>query len=190
MEPREHRRRLDRVTDVDYLADLANKSTAQLRAMRDDCREEEPGLSFARRVVHGQLDIVRAEQHRRAGGDDGGLVGSLSDILADEPAPHARQARSSPLYTPDVADYGNRTWDVPVDDPALGRVPDLDDGELAAFADRLVASEREVSRLRRTVLDHLDALQAELIRRYRDGDVDVDEALAAAFRVDAPRDGD
>ena len=176
----ERRRRIDRVTSEDYLEGLSEVDPAGLRAMRDDCREEEGGLSYARRVVHGQLDIVRAEQRRRGGGDQEGLVGNLTDILADEPAPRSRGARSAPMYLPDENSYGNRSHDTPLDDAALGRVPELSDEELATLLERLQAKEAHVSSLRRIVMDHLDALQDELISRYRDGNVNVDEIVASA----------
>ena len=177
----ERRRRIDRVTAPDYLDGLADVDAAGIRTMRDECREEETRLSFARRVLHGQLDIVRAEQARRSGGDpDGGLVGTLSDILADEPTSRSRDARSSPLYAPEEGGYGMRSHDTLVDDSALGRVPDMDDDELAQTLTRLQEKEAHISGLRRSVLEHLDALQDELIARYRDGSVDVDEVVASA----------
>ena len=176
----ERRRRIDRVTAEDYLDGLADVDIAGIRTMRDDCREEEPRLSYARRVVHGQLDIVRAEQARRAGGDSDDLVGALTKILADDPAPRSREARTSPVYAPEDGGYGQRSHDTLVDDAALGRVPDLDDEELAALLTRLQEKEAHISSLRRAVLSHLDALQEELVRRYRDGTVDVDEVVASA----------
>ena len=176
----QRRRRIDRVTSEDYLDGLDAVDAAGIRAMRDDCREEESGLSFARRVVHGQLDIVRAEQHRRSGGGDEGLVSTLSDILADEPAPHAREARSAPMFAPDDSGYGQRAHDTLVDDSALGRVPDLSDEELTQLLERLVEKESHISSLRRKVLQHLDALQDELIARYRNGSVDLDQVVASA----------
>lgn len=175
----QRRRRIDRVTSEDYLEGLSEVDLAGVRAMRDDCREEEAGLSYARRVLHGQLDIVRAEQRRRGGAADEGLVGTLADILADDPAPRSRQARSAPLYAPD-AHYGQRSHDTPLDDASLGRVPELTDEELDALLERLQSKEAHISGLRRTVLAHLDALQDELIRRYRDGSVNVDEVVASA----------
>ena len=177
----ERRRRIDRVTSEDYLDGLDAVDLAGIRAMRDDCREEEPRLSYARRVVHGQLDIVRAEQARRSGGDTDDLVGALTRILSDDPAPRSREARSSPVYAPEEGGYGQRSHDTLVDDAALGRVPDLDDEELAALLTRLQEKEAHISSLRRTVLSHLDALQEELIRRYRDGSVDVDEVVASGM---------
>ncbi len=58
--PEGRRRRIDRVTAPDYLDGLADRTAAaEIRAMRDDCRSEETRLSYARRVLQGQLDIAR-----------------------------------------------------------------------------------------------------------------------------------
>lgn len=176
----ERRRRIDRVTSEDYLEGLDAADLVTVRGMRDDCREEETRLSYARRVVQGQVDIVRAQQAQRAGDDGGDLVGALTRILADDPAPRARDARTAPVYSPTDSGYGQRSHDTLIDDPALGRVPDLDDEELSALLERLQEKEKHISFLRRAVLDHLDALQAELIRRYSDGSVDIDEVVASA----------
>jgi hypothetical protein len=176
----ERRRRIDRVTSQDYLEGLDGVDINGLRSMRDDCREEETRLSYARRVVHGQLDIVRAEQARRGGDGSEDLVDTLTKILADDPAPRSREARSAPLYAPEEGGYGQRSHDTLVDDAALGQVPDLDDDKLTALLTRLREKEEHISSLRRTVLSHLDALQDELIARYRDGSVDVDDVVASA----------
>lgn len=179
----QRRRRIDRVTSQDYLEGLDAVDLPGIRSMRNDCQEEETRLSFARRVLHGQLDIVRAEQQRRSGAGDQageGLVSTLSEILADEPAPRSREARSVPVFEPGDTGYGQRSHDTLVDDSALGRVPDLSDEELAALLARLQEKEEHISGLRRTVMHHLDALQEELIARYRDGSVDVDEVVASA----------
>lgn len=176
----ERRRRIDRVTSEDYLEGLDAVDVEGVRAMRDDCREEETRLSYARRVVHGQLDIVRAEQARRSGGDDADLVTALTKILADDPAPRSREARSAPMYAPEDGGYGQRSHDTLVDDAALGQVPDLDDTELDALLTRLQEKEAHISSLRRAVLSHLDALSEELIRRYRDNGVNVEDVVASA----------
>lgn len=43
---------------------------------------------------------------------------------------------------------------------------------------RLEAAEREISGQRRVLHQRLDAIQAEMARRYRDGEADVDALLA------------
>ena len=72
--------------------------------MRDECREEEARLSYARRVLHGQLDVARAEQGRRIDGGETSLVDTLADILSDSPvvgpAGAARSASNASVYVP------------------------------------------------------------------------------------------
>lgn len=180
----EHRRRIDRITSGDFLADLNDVDVDTIRAMRDDCREEEARLSFARRVIHGQLDIIRAEQRRRVGSRDEGLVSTLTDVLADKGTSQSRELRSAPLYIPEEGGYGQRSHDTLVDDADLGRVPDMDDAELGSLLERLTDKESRISSLRRTVLTNLDALQDELIVRYRDGNVDVDRVVASSVKAE------
>jgi hypothetical protein len=170
MEGAPRRRRIDRVTADDFLDGVDERSTDELRGMRDECRQEEARLSYARRLVQGRIDIARAEAARRERGDAEplDLVALLPTILADEPPSQQREARAVSLYTPE-GPLGQRAHDALLDDPALGRLPDLRDAEVDELLERLRAQERDVSATRRRVLDHYDRLQAELIRRYRDG---------------------
>lgn len=76
----------------DALLDLEKKTNEQLRALLDDLYAEEQRTSYRRRVLHGKIDILRAELVRRlkgehdAGGDviSGGDVDRLIDILAND----------------------------------------------------------------------------------------------------------
>jgi hypothetical protein len=181
MDDPQTRRRIDRVTAEDYLDDLGQRTPAEVRAMRDECREEEARLSYARRLLHGQLDVARAELERRgSGGDASTLVTALGDILADRAdAPAGRSAANTTIYTPD-GPQGRRRGDRVLDDVPLGRLPDLDDAQLVDVVRRLTEEEQAISRLRRAVLDHLDRLQQELITRYREGATSVDEVVPPA----------
>src|SRR5438094_424805 len=80
----ENKRRLDRILDPGYLADLPAHSTAEIRSMRAECQEEEGLLSYERRLLHGRLAILGKELDRRAEGEKGSLVEMLPSILADE----------------------------------------------------------------------------------------------------------
>jgi len=53
----------------DALLDLAGKSNEDLRALLDDLYEEEQRISYRRRVLHGKIDILRAELVRRLKGE-------------------------------------------------------------------------------------------------------------------------
>jgi hypothetical protein len=184
----QRRRRIDRITAPDYLEGLGERDVAEVREMRDDCRQEEARLSYVRRLQQGQIDIVRAEQARRAGRSTD-LLDALPEILGDEDAP-ARSASMASVYAPD--EDGRRRDDSPVSDGALSRLPDLDDEALEDLRVRLEEEERRTSETRRTVLAALDALQGELVSRYRTGDVAVDDIVASVGGAAAPRgdDGD
>jgi hypothetical protein len=163
------RRRIDRVTDPDFLAGLGGRGVQELREMRDDCREEEAHLSFARKILQARLDIIRTVVARRGEGWNAeDLLEGLPEILADVAQPTTLgQTHVAPVTEPrGTTTGGRRTADWLILDASLGRVPDLDDEQLLELVDRLSAEERRVSDLRRVVLDHLDALQAELVRRY------------------------
>lgn len=171
------RRRIDRITSEDFLDDLADRSPAEIRTMRDDCREEESRLSYARRLLHGQLDIAKAELQRREGDQTDSLVATLTQILTDEPRPAGRSVSNSEVYVPSGPE-GRRRGDRVLEEVPLGRLPDLSDDELVAAVQRLTEEEQAISALRRKVLDHLDRLQAELITRYRDGATSVNDIVS------------
>lgn len=76
----------------DVLLDLGSKSNDELRDMLDQLHEEEQKLSYRRRVLHGKIDILRAELVRRLkaqreSGEDvisGADVDRLISILASD----------------------------------------------------------------------------------------------------------
>jgi hypothetical protein len=174
--------RLDRVLDEGYLAGLQSWSTAQVRTARAECEAEEEGISYARRVLQGRLDILRAELLRREGHGDGhaeDLLARLPDILsADHVASPPAQSRSTRLRVPEDADRLEAEIDA-----IVGHAPDLGDrgtDELAAVVERLGEHERHLSGVRRQLFDRIDALRDELARRYKDGTAAVSEILSGS----------
>jgi hypothetical protein len=175
------RRRVDRIVSPDYLHAIEERSPAELRALRDECRGEEEELSYARRVLQAQLDIARSEAARRAGDTgDAALVSQLPGILADPPSDTRRAARAVGFHVPTRS--GQRAGDLDAPQAALSRLPDLSDAELADLIGRLGEQEQRVSQQRRIVLDRVDQLQAELVRRYRDGGLTVDDVVSGVAR--------
>jgi hypothetical protein len=80
---------------VDPLPDLSTLTDDDLRAMIRELEREEDEISFRRRVLHGRIDILRAELVARlreqvsAGEAKLADVGRLSEILAGKAAPQA-----------------------------------------------------------------------------------------------------
>jgi anti-sigma-K factor RsiG len=50
---------------MDPLPDLANLSDEALKEMIDDLQHQEQEISFQRRLLHGRIDILRAELQSR-----------------------------------------------------------------------------------------------------------------------------
>jgi hypothetical protein len=70
----------DRIDDA--LIDLEDRSNDELRGLLNELYEEEQRISYRRRVLHGKIDILRAELVRRlkAQRESGGDVISGQDV--------------------------------------------------------------------------------------------------------------
>lgn len=175
---------LDRILADDYLVGLTGLDLVAIRARRAECQAVETQLSYLRRLVQGRHDIATGEiERRRQGGspaDVADLVDRLPEILADRihaPGP----GRLPTMMAPGEPDGRLvRELDAITKAAALDNPDQVTDGDLARAAEQLAALELEVSTLRRSLFDRIDALQAELARRYRDGETTVDDLLAGA----------
>ena len=173
------RRRLDRVLDPGFLAEIGERSLEELRAMRDDAAQEETDLSYLRRLLHARIDIVRFEEHRRHGGDpDASVVDALPRILADNAiGPAAGRGRHNTVQ-PSRAESHRRHVEALLADTGLSDVASLSDAELAQSVEAYTAEEGSVSDHRIQVQQVMDACNEEIGRRYRDGSASIDELLA------------
>lgn len=172
-------RRLDRVLGV-APESLGTVDLAALRQVRDDADQEETDLSYLRRMLQGRLDVVTAELERRRGERPaaGTLVEDLPGILADRGgvrAPRGLGRHRSP--EPTRVGETRREIERLVGDADLSDAPARSEAELVSAAETLRVAEVEVSRLRQLVQEFLDRAGAELVRRYRDGEVDVTTLL-------------
>jgi hypothetical protein len=168
----------ERISEPDYLEGLTSRPLGDLRSMRAECQTVEDAVSFLRRLVQGHLDIVRFEQDRRAAGqpaDLAALVAGLPRLLSE----HVVGERTGRVWgLPAPADPTlTDELDAVCDATRLAHLPDLDDAELAELAAELTVLEEVVSARRHRVFERLDALAAELIRRYRTGAASVDALL-------------
>ena len=172
---------LQRILEPDFLGDLAHRSVAEVRALRETCQSVETQLSYLRRLVQGRHDIVTGELDRRRHGgatdDVHGLVERLPEILAD------RIHAPGPGRLPVGMEPGELTGTLVDRLEAIGEVVSVDaaattDEQLEEAATQLTALEHEVSGLRRQLFDRIDALQTEITRRYKDGEANVEDILA------------
>jgi hypothetical protein len=172
-------RRIDRVLDEGFLSRLTDVPLDELRGMRTDAEQEETDLSYLRRMLQGRIDILQAEIDRRASGGAGtSLVDLLPAILADDggqaqPRGMGRHATTEPSR----ADMHRRHVEALIADVALSNPVGRDDESLAHVLAIFQRQEADVSSTRRAVQQVMDECNAEIGRRYRDGDADVVDLL-------------
>jgi hypothetical protein len=82
---------------VEPLPDLSSTSDADLKQLIADLREEEQEISYRRRLLHGKIDILRAEavaRLQKSGGKsvlDQVDVEGLARILAGKASPASEE---------------------------------------------------------------------------------------------------
>jgi hypothetical protein len=153
-------------------------SLIELRAMRSRLQNDDDAVSYVRRLAQARLDLVQAEKRRRlAGGDDHDLNDDLSSILsshltggAPRPPRPADDFSSHPLAE-QFEELCDRAGD--------SDLSSLSDDDLVVYGHALHEFEQTRSHERRELFTKIDELSAELVRRYRDGEANVDGLLAA-----------
>jgi hypothetical protein len=171
-------RRIDRVLAAGFLDRLTEIPLEELRSLRADAEQEETDLSYLRRLLQGRIDILRAESARRSGGEGAAsLMDLLPGILADDggqSAPHGL-GRHAPTE-PSRADHHRRYLEALVADVTLSD-PSNDDDSLTRALEVFEREEATVSANRRAVQDVMDRCNAEITRRYREGDANIADLL-------------
>ncbi len=156
-----------------------------LRELRAHLQEEDDAVSFVRRLVQARLDVARAElRHRAAGEHDANITDELPAILGSQltggPARPPRPAE-------DFSDHPlARELEELCSEFGSTDLPSMSLDELGSYVTCLHDFERERSAERKELFGRIDALSAELVRRYRDGEAAVDGMMVA----DADSDSD
>ncbi|MFF0450410.1 ABC transporter substrate-binding protein [Streptomyces sp. NPDC004609] len=155
--------------------DLPELRLAELRTLRRDSQRDEADLSYVRRLLQGRIDILRAELARRTDPETP-VVDRLSEILADTPSRHRTSARHVTVSTPHGEEYRRLAADM-LADVELSDLAARTDDELHAAMGRLVGYEQQVSGRRQLLQRTADDCSAEIARRYREGEAQVDDLL-------------
>lgn len=152
-------------------------SLTELRALRAKLQNDDDVVSYVRRLAQARLDLVQAEKRRRIDGGTDSLSDDLTSILsthltggAPRPPRPAEDFSSHPL-----ADQFESLAERAGDHDLSSLSPE----ELVSYADALHEFEQARSHERRELFTRIDELSAELVRRYRDGEADVEGLLAA-----------
>ena len=152
-------------------------SLAELRGLRTKLQNDDDAVSYVRRLAQARLDLVQAEKRRRDQGGGENLSDELTAILsthltggAPRPPRPAEDFSSHPLAAEFEA-LADRAGD--------HDLSSLSVDELVTYADALHDFEQARSQERRELFARIDELSAELVRRYRDGEADVEGLLAA-----------
>ena len=146
--------------------------------MRARLQNDDDAVSYVRRLAQARLDLVQAEKRRRL---DGGTE-SLSDELPCDPfdAPHRwAPATAAPCRRISATIPWPSSSTRLMDHAGDNDLSSFSDEELVSYADALHEFEQARSHERRELFTRIDELSAELVRRYRDGEANVDGLLAA-----------
>jgi len=161
----------------------------ELRALRADLQAQDDVVSYVRRLAHARLDLIDAElQHRAAvvpaavgdtahgAASDGAVTGELRHLLGHHltggPARPPRPAEDESQH-PLALEFEALCLQYGIAD-----LTGLDDDQLHELRAQVGEFEHRQSHARQDLFHRIDALSAELVRRYRDGEADVDGLLA------------
>ncbi|MER5949721.1 ABC transporter substrate-binding protein [Streptomyces sp. NPDC001904] len=155
--------------------DLTTLRLPELRTLRRESQQDEADLSYVRRLLHGRIDILRAELARRRD-PESPVVDRLSEILRDQPTRYRASARHVTLGTPRSEEFRRLASEM-LSEVELSDLGARTDDELHAGMGRLVRYEQQVSRRRQQLQHTADDCSAEIARRYREGEAQVADLL-------------
>jgi hypothetical protein len=161
-------RRIDTVLGSEFLDGLDGLDLEELRSRRDTAEDVENQISYYRRLLHGRMDLLNFELRRRNGEEQRSLLDALPEILAagmvlgGEP-----NLRYIDVMPPLPTTTGRRLIDKIMDDGILTQLPELSDEEVDEALERLREVEAELSTQRKQLHVVIDALQDEIVARYR-----------------------
>jgi len=158
------------------MSNYSELDLAGIRAARAELQSQEDAVSFVRRMAQGRLDIARDEQRRRSANmPTSNTATDLAGVFGQEHGGgSARPPRETNVSTdhPLVVELEQLCERI-----GFGSIRTLDVDALQRVIDELTAFENARSGERRALFDQIDALTAELVKRYKDGGANVDALL-------------
>lgn len=150
----------------EWVSDIGAMSDAELKGLIGELAGEEQEISYGRRILHGKIDLLRAElvNRLRARHDAGAESITDADVARLTDLITASESDASPGGRLAEATKGRGA------DPDSDSFPDLGaltDTELKDLIRTLTDEEREISYQRRILHGKIDILRAELVNRMR-----------------------
>lgn len=155
--------------------DPTDLDLAELRAERARLQTLDDAVSYVRRLAQARLDLAMAEKTARVTGE---AVISSGDVTGELPRLLGSHLTGGAARPPRPAeDFSDHPLAIELDelcsDAGSADLPTLSDDQLGEYMTALTEFEHRVSLQRKQVFERLDALSAELVRRYRDGEASV-----------------
>ncbi len=164
--------RIEALIAPGVVSGLSDHDETALRAFKAEASAVENAVSYYRRLAQARIEILEAEQARRArGGSIAELIDALPNILGGETI--RSSASDSRLVEPDLT-FIELTWpdgreELVSGDESLATLPVIADDELGSVLERLQAFERELSDDRRRLHDVIDVVDNALAVRAAAG---------------------
>lgn len=152
----------------EWVSDIGSMSDTELKGLIGELAAGEQEISYNRRILHGKIDLLRAElvnrlRERHTAGTESisdADVTKLTDLMTSGSGWDATE-----LATGDEPVNPSKKGDTKMDSfPDLGS---LNDAELKEVIRSLTEEEREISYKRRILHGKIDILRAELVNRMR-----------------------
>lgn len=150
----------------EWVSDIGSMSDTELKGLIGELAAGEQEISYNRRILHGKIDLLRAElvnrlRERHTAGTEAisdADVAKLTDLMTSG-------WDSAELASGDSTPSSAKKGDTQMDSfPDLGS---LNDVELKEVIRTLTDDEREISYKRRILHGKIDILRAELVNRMR-----------------------
>lgn len=176
-------RALSDILDPSYVENLGSLPPEELRRRKEQADAHEAALSYARRILQGKIDLLIAELQGRKHSSEPDLAPLMADLAKALEPRRERQFRGrfpkiiARPETPEVAEAERIAAD-----PIFTRIEEASADEIAWIAGRLRDAERRISDMRNKLHGQIDALEAEMVRRYSSGQLSVDEVLEKYVR--------
>lgn len=151
----------------EWVSDIGSMSDAELKGLIGELATNEQDISYNRRILHGKIDLLRAElvNRLRSRHEEGKEAITDADVaqLTDLITAAASEDTSPGAQLADAEEVSKGSLQMD-SFPDLGT---LTDPELKDLIRTLTDEEREISYQRRILHGKIDILRAELVNRMR-----------------------